>query len=149
MLSRKPVFKKIGITSWKIENTEPIKVTFKKAIPIALESGFWQMSAIVMTKVILVFGTDAYAGYSLASSAETLTELPVIGFTVAATTLAGKALGEKNGFDPHLSQCVVNKPCTGGLSIGSRHSKQFQLLGWIAKKCCTQLAVYLSCIRKQ
>lgn len=97
MLSRKPVFKKIGITSWKIENTEPIKVTFKKAIPIALESGFWQMSAIVMTKVILVFGTDAYAGYSLASSAETLTELPVIGFTVAATTLAGKALGEKNG----------------------------------------------------
>ena len=97
MLSRKPVFKKIGITSWKIENTEPIKVTFKKAIPIALESGFWQMSAIVMTKVILVFGTDAYAGYSLASSAETLTELPVIGFTVAATTVAGKALGEKNG----------------------------------------------------
>ena len=52
-------------------------------------------------------------------------------------------------FDPHLSQCVVNKPCTGRLSIGSCHSKQFQLLGWIAKKCCTQLAVYLPCIRKQ
>lgn len=97
MISRKPCFKKLGETTWRLKDKESIKVTYFKAVPIALESGFWQMSAIVMTKVILVYGRDAYAGYALASSAETLTELPVIGFTVAATTLAGKALGEKNG----------------------------------------------------
>lgn len=96
-LVRKPVFKKVTGTSWAIKDKEPIKVTFQKAIPIALESGFWQMSAIVLTKIILCYGRDAYAGYALASSVETLTELPVIGFTVAATTLAGKALGSKNG----------------------------------------------------
>lgn len=97
LVIRKPVFRNNGATTWAIKDKEPIKLTFQKAVPIALESGFWQMSAIIMTKIILVFGTDAYAGYSLATNAETLTELPVIGFTVAATTLAGKALGEKNG----------------------------------------------------
>ena len=96
-LLRKPCFKKLGSLSFAIKNKEPVKLTFQKGVPIALESGFWQMSAIVMTKAILVYGRDSYAGYALAGSAETLTELPVIGFTVAATTLAGKALGAKNG----------------------------------------------------
>ncbi len=97
ILFRKPEFKNLGKISPALKDKQSIKVTFQKAIPVALESGFWQMSAIVMTKVILCYGRDAYSGYALASSAETLTELPVIGFTVAATTLAGKAYGAKDG----------------------------------------------------
>lgn len=94
---KKGLFKDAGNVSWSIRDKVAIKTTFQKGIPVALESGFWQMSAILMTKIILVYGKDAYAGYALASQAETLTELPVIGFTVAATTLAGKAYGQKNG----------------------------------------------------
>lgn len=97
LLKRKACFRGLAAASWALKDKESIKVTFAKAVPIALESGFWQMSSIVLTKIIFVYGRDAFSGYALASSAETFTELPVIGFTVAATTLAGKALGQKDG----------------------------------------------------
>lgn len=97
LLYRKPAFREAGLTSFKLKDRESIKQTFLKAIPIAIEDGAWQLSAIFMSKIILTYGSDAYAGFSLGGSAELFTELPVIGFTVAATALAGKAKGEKNG----------------------------------------------------
>lgn len=75
-----------------------IKETYATGIPAALEAGFWQMSAIIMSKVILSYGTEAFAAYNLSTQAETITELPVIGFTVAATALAGKAYGKKDSY---------------------------------------------------
>ncbi len=97
LLYRKPAFREAGRTSFKLKDRESIKQTFLKAIPVAVEDGAWQLSAIFMSKIILTYGSDAYAGFSLGGSAELFTELPVIGFTVAATALAGKAKGEKNG----------------------------------------------------
>ena len=97
LLYRKPAFREAGLTSFKLKDRESIKQTFLKAIPVAVEDGAWQLSAIVMSKIILTYGSNAYAGFSLGGSAELFTELPVIGFTVAATALAGKAKGQKNG----------------------------------------------------
>lgn len=97
LLYRKPAFREAGLTSFKLKDRESIKQTFLKAIPVAIEDGAWQLSAIFMSKIILTYGSDAYAGFSLGGSAELFTELPVIGFTVAATALAGKAKGQKNG----------------------------------------------------
>lgn len=86
-----------GKTSWWFKDRSSIKDSYSTGIPAALESGFWQMSAIIMSKVILSYGQNAFAAYSLSTQAETITELPVIGFTVAATTLAAKAYGKKDG----------------------------------------------------
>lgn len=97
LLFRKPAFREAGFTSFKLKDKESIKQTFLKAIPVAVEDGAWQLSAIFMSKIILTYGTNAYAGFSLGGSAELFTELPVIGFTVAATALAGKAKGQKDG----------------------------------------------------
>jgi len=97
LLFRKPAFREAGLTSFRLKDRESIKQTFLKAIPVAVEDGAWQLSAIFMSKIILTYGSDAYAGFSLGGSAELFTELPVIGFTVAATALAGKAKGQKNG----------------------------------------------------
>lgn len=97
LLYRKPAFREAGLTSFKLKDRESIKQTFLKAIPVAVEDGAWQLSAIFMSKIILTYGSNAYAGFSLGGSAELFTELPVIGFTVAATALAGKAKGQKNG----------------------------------------------------
>lgn len=97
LLFRKPAFREAGFTSFRLKDRESIKQTFLKAIPVAVEDGAWQLSAIFMSKIILTYGSDAYAGFSLGGSAELFTELPVIGFTVAATALAGKAKGQKNG----------------------------------------------------
>lgn len=97
LLYRKSAFREAGLTSFRLNDRESIKQTFLKAIPVAVEDGAWQLSAIFMSKIILTYGSDAYAGFSLGGSAELFTELPVIGFTVAATALAGRAKGQKNG----------------------------------------------------
>lgn len=116
LLNRKKYFKQAGKTGWKIADKESIKQTFFKAIPIAMEEGFWQLSAIVMTRVILVFGTVSYAGYQLATSAETMTEMWVYGFNVAAVALAGRAKGEKNG--PLLREYYKQQMTMNGIISG-------------------------------
>lgn len=80
----------------RIADKESIKQTFLKAIPVAMEDGFWQLSAIFMARVILFLGTDIYAGYQLATSAECMTEMWVYGFNVSAVALSAKAKGQKN-----------------------------------------------------
>jgi len=73
-----------------------IKVIYQMGIPVSVESIFWQLSAIVMSKIILSYGQSHFAAYQLGIQAETLTELPAIGFGVAAVTLTSQAIGEKN-----------------------------------------------------
>ena len=97
LLNRKPYFKQAGKTSWKIQDKKSIKDTLLKSIPVGLEDGMWQIYAVIMTKLLLTYGTVAYAGFQLATAAEEITELPVIGFTVAATTLAGRAKSKNSG----------------------------------------------------
>ena len=97
LLNRKEYFRQAGKTGWGISDKESIKETLLKSIPVGLEDGMWQIYAIIMTKFLLTYGTNAYAGFQLATAAEEITELPVIGFTVAATTLAGRAKSQKSG----------------------------------------------------
>lgn len=100
-----------GPVSWRFKDRLSIRDSYATGIPAALESGFWQMSAIIMSKVILSYGQNAFAAYSLSTQAETITELPVIGFTVAATTLAAKAYGKKDGplfREYYKQQCQMN-----------------------------------------
>lgn len=73
-----------------------IKDIYTMGIPVSIESIFWQLSAIVMSKIILSYGQSYFAAYQLGIQAETLTELPAIGFGVAAVTLTSRAIGEKN-----------------------------------------------------
>lgn len=101
----------VGPVSWRFKDRLSIRDSYATGIPAALESGFWQMSAIIMSKVILSYGPNAFAAYSLSTQAETITELPVIGFTVAATTLAAKAYGKKDGplfREYYKQQCQMN-----------------------------------------
>lgn len=100
-----------GSVSWRFKDPASIRDSYATGIPAALEAGFWQMSAIIMSKVILSYGQNAFAAYSLSTQAETITELPVIGFTVAATTLAAKAYGKKDGplfREYYRQQCQLN-----------------------------------------
>ena len=69
---------------------------YKTGIPAALESMFWQFSAIILSKVILFYGNNAFAAYQLGIQAETITEMPAIGFGTAATTLAARAIGRED-----------------------------------------------------
>ncbi len=58
-----------------------------------METVFWQVSAIILSKVILFYGNQAFAAYQLGIQAEEITEMPAIGFSTASTTLAARAIG--------------------------------------------------------
>ena len=69
---------------------------YTTGIPAALESMFWQFSAIILSKVILFYGNQAFAAYQLGIQAEEITEMPAIGFSTASTTLAARAIGRQD-----------------------------------------------------
>lgn len=74
-----------------------IKNIYKVGIPTACESVFWQISAILLTRVTLSFGVVALAAYQIGLNAESISFTPALGFAVAATALVGQALGAGNG----------------------------------------------------
>lgn len=69
---------------------------YKVGTPTALESIFWQISAIILTRVILSYGEVAMASYQLGLQAESISFMPAMGFGVAATAFIGQAVGAKD-----------------------------------------------------
>lgn len=74
-----------------------VREIYTTGIPAALESMFWQFSAILLSKMILVYGSASFAAYQIGIQAETITEMPAIGFGTAATTLIARAIGKQDG----------------------------------------------------
>lgn len=74
-----------------------IKSIFTMGLPASAEQLFWQFSAIIMSKIILSYGNVYYAAYLLGIQAEMLSETPAMGFVTTSTTLAGKAMGMRDG----------------------------------------------------
>jgi len=77
-------------------DTSEIKNYFSIGLPAAMEFMFWQVAAIVMSVILLSYGNTYYAAYQLGIQAEMLTDMPAQGFVVAATTLAARAIGQRD-----------------------------------------------------
>ncbi|MCB2289123.1 MATE family efflux transporter [Clostridium sp. CS001] len=77
-------------------NFKQISGVFKVGTPTALESIFWQISAIILTRIILSYGETALASYQLGLQAESISFMPAMGFGVAATAFIGQAVGAKD-----------------------------------------------------
>ncbi len=73
-----------------------VKEVYRTGIPAACENVFWQMSAMLLSKIILLYGSTHFAAYQLGLQAETICEMPGIGFTTASTTLTARAIGERD-----------------------------------------------------
>lgn len=89
---------------------------YTTGIPAALESMFWQFSAIILSKVILFYGNQAFAAYQLGIQAEEITEMPAIGFSTASTTLAARAIGRR---DEELRRVYFKELLKVGVVISS------------------------------
>ena len=70
-----------------------LKEVYKTGIPAACENVFWQLSAIVLSNVVLEYGSAYFAAYNMGLQAEMICEMPGIGFTTAATSLTAQAIG--------------------------------------------------------
>ncbi|MEG0133316.1 MAG: MATE family efflux transporter [Clostridium sp.] len=81
--------------SFKLDKSIITKV-YKVGFPSSLESMFWQFASIILTTLILAFGEIAMASYQLGLQAESISYMPAVGFSVAATAFTGQALGARN-----------------------------------------------------
>ena len=63
--------------------------------PVALERVAQQSGQLVYTKLILAYGTSAYAAHQVGLSIESLSFMPGAGMGIAAATLMGQALGAR------------------------------------------------------
>lgn len=84
-----------GMNSFRLDRKEVFSI-YKVGMPTSLESIFWQVAAIIITKVILSYGEVAFAAYQLGLQAESISYMPAAGFGVAATTFIGQSLGSGN-----------------------------------------------------
>lgn len=84
-----------GISLFKIDFTQ-ISDIYNVGIPSSLESVFWQLSAIILTRIMLTFGETPFAAYQLGLQAESISYMPALGFSVSATAFIGFSLGAKN-----------------------------------------------------
>ena len=94
---RKGLFRQVSHDKSFISfDKDEAKNYFSIGLPAAMEFMFWQLSAIVMSLILLRYGTNYYAAYQLGIQAEMLTDMPAQGFVVAATTLAARAIAQKD-----------------------------------------------------
>lgn len=94
--------KKIGLfCTYKNENFfkldyNILKEVYSIGIPAAFENMFWQLSAVIMSKVILSYGEVTFSAYQLGLQAELLSEMPAVGVGIASTSLTANAIGRKD-----------------------------------------------------
>lgn len=87
---------------------------YKVGLPTSMESIFWQLAAIILTRAMLTFGETAFAAHQLGLQAESISYMPAAGFGVVATALIGQALGAK---DKALARTYLRQILKGALYI--------------------------------
>lgn len=81
----------IGV-SWRID-WKVMQQVFRLGTPLALERATLSLGQIVLTILVTRIGTVSLAAHHLAITAESITYMPVSGFSMAATTLVAQSLG--------------------------------------------------------
>lgn len=91
-----------------------IAAVYRVGLPTSMESIFWQLAAIILTRAILTFGETAFAAHQLGMQAESISFMPAAGFGVVATALVGQALGAK---DKDMARLYLRQILKGALCI--------------------------------
>ncbi len=99
------------------------KRILRVGLPSAAELTVFQMGILSFLRLVVPLGADIYAANTAINTVESIGTLPGFGFSVAATTLVGQALGSA---DPALAVRIVwaaMRPCVivmgviGGLAL--------------------------------
>lgn len=73
-----------------------IKDLFKLSIPSSMQEGAFSISRLLSTFIIMRTGTVAFASNQIATTLESVSFMPGWGVAIAATTLVGHKIGEKD-----------------------------------------------------
>lgn len=100
--------------SFFVVDLKQVSSIYKVGLPSSMESVFWQLAAIIITRAILTFGETSFAAHQLGLQAESISYTPAAGFAVAATAFIGQALGAK---DKELAKLYLKQIMKGALGI--------------------------------
>jgi len=98
---------------FKVNIKQAVEI-YRVGLPTSMESIFWQLAAIIITRAILTFGETAFAAHQLGLQAESISYTPAAGFAVAATAFIGQALGAG---DKELAKLYFKQILKGALAI--------------------------------
>jgi len=89
-----------GIAKIKFQDLKPtlknIKPLWKLSYPGALEQASMQISFVVLGVIISILDTTSEAVFRILINIESISFMPAVGLSIAAATLVGKSLGEKD-----------------------------------------------------
>jgi putative MATE family efflux protein len=74
-----------------------IREIYGTGVPAAAENALWVFSSIILSRIILGYGSIHFAAYQLGLQAEMLFDLPCTGFTTASAVLSSRAIGMRDG----------------------------------------------------
>jgi len=94
-LERKTKF--ISLFKWRFSND--IHEMIHYAIPVALEKISMRVGQLVYGSLIVTIGITHYTAHNIAGTIEGYSYLPAMGFGVAAFSIIGHTIGEKNYID--------------------------------------------------
>lgn len=77
-------------------NLAELKELIKLSAPSGLQEAAFSICRLINTFMIVILGTVAFAANQITTTIESLSFMPGYGFAVAATTLVGHKIGEKN-----------------------------------------------------
>ncbi|MGI6433285.1 MAG: MATE family efflux transporter [Sphaerochaetaceae bacterium] len=101
--------------SWKVD-WSTMKQIAVLGTPLALERATLNVGQVVLTMLVTRIGTIALAAHHLAITAESITYMPVSGFSMAATTLVAHSLGASN---KDLARTFAQKSLRSGVLMMS------------------------------
>lgn len=73
-----------------------LREIYTTGLPASGENLLWQFATIIISRVILSYGTESYAAYQLGLQTESICDMLSIGFITASTTLAANAIGKRD-----------------------------------------------------
>ncbi|MGE5677161.1 MAG: MATE family efflux transporter [Pseudomonadota bacterium] len=119
------IFNKNGVLSsflnskLLVVDKKQMKEVYRVGLPTSMESIFWQLAAIILSRAILTFGETTFAAHQLGLQAESISYMPAAGFGVVATALIGQALGakDKDMARLYLRQILKGALCMTTLSV--------------------------------
>lgn len=84
----------------RVKNVSFDKTQFKELVKLSVPSGLqeaaFSVCRLINTFMIVILGTVAFSANQITTTIESLSFMPGYGFAVAATTLVGHKVGEKN-----------------------------------------------------
>ncbi|MBN2825712.1 MAG: MATE family efflux transporter [Campylobacterales bacterium] len=94
-----------------------VKKMVKIGLPTSIEQSLSMGSYMIFSYIIASYGTYAFAGYQLGLRIEGIAFTSGIGFTIAAMTLVGQALGAKNPAQAKHDVIVVLRYTIGLMGV--------------------------------